>query len=56
MADGKASKIIIPTDAVRLVNQNTLFSETTGLGNVTQPGEDDPEEAKEDPCCERFDH
>ena len=32
MGDGKASKIIIPTDAVNAVTSNVLFSESTGLG------------------------
>ena len=35
MADGKASKIIIPTDAVEAVSKYVLFSETAGLGDST---------------------
>ena len=35
MADGKASKIIIPTDAVEAVNKYVMFSETAGIGNNT---------------------
>ena len=54
MADGKASKIIVPTDAVQAVKANVLFSETTGLGSVTEPAPEEPAPAKEDPCCERF--
>ena len=56
IADGKASKIILPTDAVSMVKKNVLFSETTGIGDVTAPGKDDPIPEKEDPCCERFQH
>ena len=51
-ADGKASKIIIPTDAVEAVKKNVIFSETTGLGNVTPQGKDDPVPPEEDPCCD----
>ena len=54
MANGKASKIIVPTDAVNMTKANVLFSETTGLGNVTEPAPDDPEPVVSDPCCERF--
>ena len=54
MADGKASKIIVPTDTVNAVKANVLFSETAGLGDVTSSAPDEvaPEEA--DPCCDRF--
>lgn len=54
LADGKASKIIIPTDATEMIRKNVLFSESTGLGDVTAPGEDAAVPEKEDPCCERF--
>lgn len=37
MSNGTASKLIIPTDAVEAVVKNTVFSETTGLGNETKP-------------------
>lgn len=52
IADGKASKILLPTDAVNLVKQDVLFSETTGLGDSTKPGKDDPIPKKPDPCCD----
>ena len=52
MSDGKASKIIVPTDAVEMTKANVVFSETTGIGDVTPAGEDEPELPKEDPCCE----
>ena len=56
MADGRAAKIIVPTDAVNVSKNSVLFSELTGLGNVTNaaPEEEKPEE--EDPCCDRFDN
>jgi len=54
MADGKASKIIVPTDAVQAVKANVLFSETTGLGDVTQAAPEEAAAEKKDPCCERF--
>ena len=53
MADGKAAKIIVPTDAVEMTKANVLFSETTGLGHATAEAPDDPEpEAPADPCCD----
>lgn len=52
IADGKASKLIIPTDAVNVVKKNVLFTETTGLGSVTEPAEDEPVPPVEDPCCD----
>lgn len=56
MADGRASKIIVPTDAVTVTKNNVMFSEMTGLGDVTQPEELPAAEVEEDPCCERFDN
>ena len=52
MADGKASKIIVPTDTVEMVNKNVIFSETSGVGDVTQPAKDTPKKAKKDVCCD----
>ncbi len=54
LANGKAAKLIIPTDAVEAVKKNVVFSETTELGSHTLQGEADPVPAAEDPCCERF--
>ncbi|MBQ3115194.1 MAG: SPFH/Band 7/PHB domain protein [Clostridia bacterium] len=53
MADGKASKIIVPTDTVNMAKSNVVFSETTGLGDTTKSDDaiDIPEE-KIDYCCE----
>lgn len=53
MADGKASKIIVPTDAVDMTKSNVLFSETTGLGDVTKPAPEAKKAPKKaDPCCD----
>ena len=53
MSNGKASKIIIPSDAVDMTKANALFSETAGLGDVTQPAKEAKAPAKKpDPCCD----
>ena len=53
MSNGKASKIIIPSDAVDMTKANVLFSETSGLGDVTQPAAEAKAPAKKpDPCCD----
>ena len=52
MCDGKASKIIIPTDAVNTVKNNVIFSETTGLGDVTKESPTPPKPKKIDACCD----
>ena len=54
MGDGQAVKIIVPTDAVNAVKSNVIFSETAGLGAVTEPAPHAAEPEKGDPCCERF--
>ena len=52
LSNGKASKIIIPTDAVEMVKQNVMFSETSGLGDVTPAAKDEPKPKKADKCCD----
>ena len=52
MSNGKASKIIIPTDAVEMTKQNVIFSETAGLGDVTPPAAEVNPPKKVDPCCD----
>ncbi|MBP3692206.1 MAG: SPFH/Band 7/PHB domain protein [Clostridia bacterium] len=52
MADGKASKIIVPTDAVEMAKQNVMFSETTGIGDVTPAAPEAPKVSKKDVCCD----
>ena len=54
VADGQASKVIIPTDVVNSVNRNVLFSETAGIGDVTPQGSHPEKEPEKDECCERF--
>ena len=51
MSNGVASKIIVPTDAVNMTRSNVLFSETTGIGDVTSPAEKPVDPVKPDPCC-----
>lgn len=53
LADGKAAKVIIPTDAVKAVSGNVVFSETSGLGDATDPAPDPvPPAKKPDTCCD----
>lgn len=52
MSNGTASKIIVPTDAVNMTKSNVIFSETTGLGDVTSPAPKKAATKKSDPCCE----
>ena len=53
MADGKAAKIIVPTDAVEMTKSNVIFSETTGIGDKTEPDHTEKSvKKKADPCCE----
>ena len=53
MSNGKASKIIIPTDVVDMAKNNVIFSETSGLGDVTTPAPEAPKAPKKpDPCCD----
>ena len=52
MSNGRASKIIVPTDAVNMTKANVLFSETTGLGDTTSEAKDAPVSKKADPCCD----
>ncbi len=47
MSNGQAAKIIVPTDAVEVVRNDVIFSETTGLGDTTKPAKPTP-----NPCCD----
>lgn len=51
VANGKAAKIIIPTDAVEAVKKSVTFAETAGLGDTTKEAPEDKKSKKEDPCC-----
>ena len=53
MSNGTASKLIIPTDAVSAVTNNTIFSETTGLGDTVKPATKPAKPQKADPCCDK---
>ena len=52
MANGTAAKLIIPTDAVEMVKKNAVFTETTGLGDVTAEAKKQVVAEKEDVCCD----
>ncbi len=52
LSNGKASKIIVPTDVVDTAKRNVLFSEITGVGNETAPAADPEPKKKADPCCD----
>ena len=52
MSNGTASKIIIPTDAVQMTKANVMFSETSGIGDVTPPAEKVQKPEKPDVCCD----
>ncbi len=52
LSNGRASKIIVPTDAVDMTKSNVMFSETTGLGDNTPPTTDPAPKKKADPCCD----
>jgi len=56
MCDGKAAKIILPTNAVSTVSHNVLFSETTGLGDCTKEAPAQAKPDKKDPCCDDEDY
>lgn len=55
LADGRAAKIVIPSDVVDMTKKNILFGETAGIGDFTVP-EEKPAVAEEqtDECCEKF--
>ena len=52
MSNGKASKIIVPSDVVDMTKANVIFSETSGLGDTTQPAPETKTAPKADPCCD----
>ncbi len=52
MGDGKAVKLIVPTDAVNAVKSNVMFSETTELGDFTSPADEKVPLPENDPCCD----
>ncbi len=52
VANGRASKLIIPSDVVDTVKKNVIFSETSGIGDQTEPAVDPIPKGKPDPCCD----
>ena len=52
MSNGKASKIIVPSDVVDMTKANVIFSETSGLGDTTPPAPETKPQPKADPCCD----
>ena len=53
LSNGKAAKIIVPSDVVDMTKANVVFAETAGLGDVTKPSADDAKPNKKpDPCCD----
>lgn len=52
VSDGKASKIIIPTDVVEDVKRSSIFSETTGIGDTTPNALEESIPPVSDPCCD----
>ena len=52
MSNGTAAKLIIPTDAINLVTKNAVFTETTGLGDVTEEAPKPKPIPKKDECCD----
>ena len=53
LSNGRASKIIIPSNVVDMTKANVMFSETSGLGDVTTPDLSEPIVIpKDDPCCD----
>ena len=52
VSNGKASKIIIPSDVVDMTKANVVFSETSGLGDTTKAAPEEPKKRKPDPCCD----
>lgn len=53
VANGRAAKLIIPSDVVDTVKKNVIFSETSGLGDQTDSAADPEPEKKQDPCCDK---
>lgn len=52
MSNGTAAKLIIPTDAVNTVTNNSIFTEVTGIGDTTKAAAPKKAAPKADPCCD----
>lgn len=53
LSNGTAAKLIIPTDVVNAVTNNTIFSETTGIGDITKSAPKPVKPKKADECCDK---
>lgn len=51
LANGRAAKLIVPTDVVDATKRNVMFSETTELGHHTAPAPDTVPNPESDDCC-----
>ena len=54
LADGRAAKIIVPTDVVQATKNNVLFSETTEIGDHITPAVNQPKSTTSDDCCKKL--
>ena len=52
VANGRAAKLIIPSDVVDTVKKNVIFSETSGLGSQTVAATDPAPAKRVDACCD----
>ena len=52
LSNSTAAKLIITTDAVNAVTNNVMFTETTGLGDITKPAPKPVPKPPADPCCD----
>ncbi len=53
LADGRAAKIIVPTDVVETARKTTILSEISGIGETTDSAPTPPPPPpKEDVCCD----
>lgn len=52
MSNGTAAKLIVPTEVVNTVTDDSLFTEITGIGEDTKEAMKKKVAKKQDPCCE----
>ena len=51
LANGRAAKLIVPTDVVDVTKRNVIFSETTEIGNYTKTAPENKQTEYIDDCC-----
>lgn len=54
LANGRAAKLIVPTDVVDATKKNVVFSETTELGSFTKSAPENETPAFVDDCCDHL--